>query len=182
MQSLVSRNADPDDGAVVSVTQFNAPAPGSGKGATNIIADDVELRGTIRCFHPDTRVQLKERLQTIVKGTCIAAGATAQVSLRSGYPSTVNDVASAEQARLAAASVVGEENVMEPTPSSASEEFAVFLEKIPGCYLWVGSDEEGRDSFPLHHPQFDFNDNVIPIAGSVFVRLVEQIQPCIDEA
>ena len=178
LQSLVSRNADPDDGAVVSVTQFNAPAPGCGEGATNIIADDVELAGTIRCFKPETRVQLRERLAAVVNGTCAAAGATAEISLQAGYPSTVNDARSAEQARVAAASVVGAANVVEPTPTSASEDFAIFLENIPGCYLWIGADEEGRDNFPLHHPQYDFNDNTTAIGSSVFVRLVEQLQPC----
>lgn len=178
LQSLVSRNADPDDGAVVSVTQFNAPAPGCGEGSTNIIADDVELSGTIRCFKPDTRAQLQERLHAVVNGTCSAAGATAEILLQTGYPSTVNDALSAEQARSAAASIVGAENVVEPTPTSASEDFAIFLENSPGCYLWIGSDEEGRENFPLHHPQFDFNDKIIPIGSGVFVRLVEQLQPC----
>ena len=149
-----------------------------GQGATNIIADDVELRGTIRCFKADTRAQLKERLHTVVNGTCMAAGASAEIHIHSGYPSTVNNALSAEHARIAAASVVGGDNVIEPTPTSASEDFAIFLENSPGCYLWVGSDEDGRNNFPLHHPQFDFNDNIIPIGSSVFVRLVEQLQPC----
>lgn len=175
---MVSRNSDPDDGAVVSVTQFNAPAPGTGDGATNIIADNVELSGTIRCFMPETRSLLKKRLHDIVNGTCLAAGATAVIKIQKGYPSTVNDARSSEYARVAAASVVGQHNVIEPTPTSASEDFSIFQQNSPGCYIWIGSNEKGRETFPLHHPQYDFNDSTIGIGSSVFVRLVEEIQPC----
>jgi hippurate hydrolase len=177
LQSLVARSADPDDGAVVSATQVSAPALGLGTGAYNVVPDAAEVRGTVRCFRPDTRALLRARLREVAEHSARTFGAEAEVTVMEGFPSTINDADAAQAAREAAESVVGKERVVEPTPTPASEDFAAMLQRVPGAYVWVGADGPDAPSAPLHHPRYDFNDDVIPVGASLFVRLAERLQP-----
>eukprot|EP00501_MAST-03F_sp_TOSAG23-6_P000267 GSMAST32.ASY1.ANO1.273.1 assembled CDS len=183
LQTIVSRNADPDDGAVLSVTQFNAPALDSSDGSFNIIPDRVEFRGTIRCFKPETRNLLIQRMKDISKGISDSFGTNVKIKVLNGNPATINDKESSINACKVATSVVGAKQVISPTPTSASEDFAFMLNERPGCYIWIAttlfecpSFSKKKPSYPLHHPKYDFNDNIIPIGSSIFVRLVETLQ------
>jgi len=168
LQTIVSRNLHPLEGAVVSVTQVHA-------GDTwNVIPDDIVLRGTVRTFKKDVQDTIERRMKTIVDG--IAAMFEMRVTLRyeRRYPATVNSATETRHAIAAASAIVGAERVdTDPMPNMASEDFAFMLQAKPGCYLWLGS---GRDegTANLHNPRYDFNDDALAIGASYWVTLAEQ--------
>lgn len=170
LQSIVSREADPVDAIVVSVTQFNAGS------AFNVTPERAELRGTLRTFCPDVRALARRRIREIAQGVATAFGATIDFELIAGYPPTLNDPTKAKLAAEVASRIVGEENVIEPKPSVASEDFAFLLGARPGCYLWLGNRSQ-RCTANLHECHYDFNDDVLPIGASIFASLVERLQP-----
>jgi len=135
-----------------------------------------ELRGTIRAFDPDTRAIAKAKLKSVTEATAQAHGATATVELLEAFPPTLNDPIKAKLAAQVAAKVVGASNVVEPKPTVASEDISYLLRERPGCFIWLGNQSERCRSF-LHECTFDFNDDVLPIGASLFVALVEELQP-----
>lgn len=165
LQSLVSRNVPPLEAAVVTVGSIH------GGTASNVIPDSVELQATIRSFSPAVRRLLSERLPALVKAQAEAFGATAEVEYRLGMPAVVNHAGSSQFARETGLSVFGASGV-EPhlPPRTASEDFAYFLEKCPGAFLFVGAGEGP----PLHSPQYDFNDALIAPAATYWTRLAER--------
>ncbi|MGB3306223.1 MAG: amidohydrolase [Thermomicrobiales bacterium] len=173
LQTLVSREIDPLDNAVISTTFFN-----SGD-AFNVIPDIAKLGGTVRTFKPETRDYLEKRIPELVKAVGEALGATIEASFERGYPATVNDPAEAERVRAAAAKVVGEENVIEMTPVMGGEDFSYFLEQRPGAYFFVGSKNEEKGLiWGHHHPKFDIDEESLAIGieatvGTVFSYLGE---------
>ncbi|WP_042693828.1 M20 aminoacylase family protein [Azospirillum sp. B506] len=170
-QTIASRSVHPIDSAVVSVTQFHA-------GDTwNVLPGTAVLRGTVRTFRPEVQDLVQRRMGEVA--TAIAAGFGVEASLRyeRRYPPTTNSAAETELARRAAAWVVGEEALdLDPMPSMGAEDFSFMLQKRPGCYVWVGAgpSDQGRN---LHSPHYDFNDDVLPIGASYWVRLAETVLP-----
>jgi len=135
----------------------------------------VVLRGTTRSFSPAVRDQIEPAIQRVTEGTCRGAGATMRLRYERRYPPTINSRRETELAATAAASLVGDDHVKRDLlPSMAAEDFAWFLEKKPGAYIWIGngSDEDGG---MLHSPHYDFNDTILPLGASYWVRLAESI-------
>jgi amidohydrolase len=153
LQSLVSRETDPMESAVLSTCVFNAGD------AFNVIPDTAELAGTVRTFKPEVRDHMEKRIGEVATGIAEAMQATAEVTYTRGYPATVNDEAMTQLAREAAIEVVGEENVIELKPKMGAEDFSYFLEKKPGSYFFVGSNNEERGlTWGHHHPKFDIDE------------------------
>ncbi len=168
IQSIVSRNVDPLHAAVISICMFQA-------GTTdNVIPQTALLRGTARSLTPQVRDLLEKRLHEVVTGTAQLYGATAKLTYRRDYPITRNHERQAAFAASVAAQVVGSERVDDDVaPVMGAEDFSFMLEARPGAFIFVGNG----DSAGLHHPAYDFNDEVIPIGTSYWVKLVETAMP-----
>ena len=168
-QSITSRNVNPYDAAVVSVTQIHA-------GDTwNVIPGSCNLKGTTRSFSSSVRDLIEEKMRLIAETTCKCFGANATFTYQRRYPALINSFAESEIAKKAASKVVSFENVIQdPTPSMTAEDFAFMLEKKPGCYIWLGngSSENGKN---LHSPKYDFNDDILAIGISYWIELARSI-------
>lgn len=164
LQSVVSRNVDPLESAVISITMFQAG------NTDNVIPQTALLRGTARSFTPAVQDLLERRLREIVEGTARLYGAKARFTYRRDYPVTCNHGRQAALAAQVAAEVVGKEHVNENVaPVMGAEDFSFMLNARPGAFIFVGNG----DGAGLHHPRYNFNDEVIPIGTSYWVRLVE---------
>ncbi len=171
LQSITSRNIDPIDSLVVSVTQIH------GGDAYNVIPDEVVLRGTVRSFSEAVRDSVEPSMRRIADGVCAAFGGTAELRYERRYPATVNSVEETEHAMAAAASIVDEAKIdQSPVPSMGSEDFAYMLREKPGSYVWVGNGAAAGGCM-LHNPGYDFNDEIIPIGVTYWSNLVEQTLP-----
>ncbi len=168
VQSIVSRNVDPSDAAVVSISVFQA-------GSTdNVIPQTARLGGTARSFRPETRDLLERRLTEIVQGTAQLHGATARLSYTRDYPVTRNhDEQTAFAAGIAKEIAGGDQVDVNFNLVMGAEDFSFMLEARPGAFIFVGNG----DSAGLHNPAYDFNDEVIPVGASYWVRLVETALP-----
>jgi amidohydrolase len=168
IQSIVARNVDPLEAAVVSICVFQA-------GSTdNVIPQTALLRGTARSLKSEVRDLLEKRLHEVVEGTAQLYGATAKLTYKRDYPVTRNHERQAAFAASVAAQVVGAERVNDQAaPVMGAEDFSFMLEARPGAFIFVGNG----DSAGLHHPAYDFNDEVIPIGMSYWVKLVETALP-----
>ena len=164
IQSIVARNVDPLQSAVVSICMFQA-------GSTdNVIPQTAFLRGTARSLSPEVRDILERRLREVVEGTARLYGAKVAFTYKRDYPVTRNHERQTAFASTIAAEVVGRERVEENTPPvMGAEDFSFMLEARPGAFIFVGNG----DSAGLHHPAYDFNDDVIPIGTSYWVRHAE---------
>jgi hippurate hydrolase len=164
IQSIVARNVDPLESAVVSICVFQA-------GTTdNVIPQTAQLRGTARSLTPAVRDLLERRLHEVVEGTAKLYGAKAKLTYRRGYPVLMNHEKETGFAASIAGEVVGTERVdTDFAPVMGAEDFSYMLEARPGAFIFVGNG----DSAGLHHPAYNFNDDVIPIGTSYWVRLVE---------
>ena len=168
IQSIVSRNTDPLDAAVVSITLFQAG------NTDNVIPQNALLRGTARSLSADVRDMLERRLYEIVEGTARVYGATAKLTYLRDYPVTINHELQTTFAAAVATDVVGPERVETDTrPMMGAEDFSFMLNERPGSYIFVGNG----NSAGLHHPAYDFNDETIPAGTSYWVRLVETALP-----
>jgi hippurate hydrolase len=168
IQSIVARNVDPLNAAVISICVFRAGS------ADNVIPQTALLRGTARSLTPEVRDLLEERLHEVVTGTARLYGATAKLTYRRDYPVTRNHEQPAAFAASVAAQVVGRERVDDDVaPVMGAEDFSFMLEARPGAFIFVGNG----DSAGLHHPAYDFNDEAIPIGASYWVKLVETALP-----
>jgi amidohydrolase len=168
IQSIVARNVDPLHAAVISICVFQA-------GTTdNVIPQTALLRGTARSLTPVVRDLLEKRLHEVVEGTAKLYGAKAKLTYKRDYPVTRNHERQTEFAASVAAQVVGGERVDdEVAPVMGAEDFSFMLEARPGAFIFVGNG----DTAGLHHPAYDFNDEVIPIGTSYWVKLVETALP-----
>lgn len=168
VQTIIPRNVYALDEAVISVTMIHVGT------ASNIIPEVGAFTATIRCFKPEVRQLLKRRFHEIVEGTAQAFGVLAAVDYDWGYPATINHPDEAGFAAAIAAEVVGPDLVnANANREMGSEDFSYMLEARPGAYLFLGTGPGAG----LHHPAFDFNDEVSPIGASFFARLVERAQP-----
>jgi len=168
LQTIVSREVPPTLPAVVTLGSVH------GGQAFNVIPDEVTLLGTIRTFDADLRRSMPERVARIASGIAEALGARAEAEVRPGNPPVVNDAAVAAMARRAAARVVGEENVVEPEPTMGGEDMAVYFERAPGCFVFVGSANPARGlDQPHHSPRFDFDEDAL-LVGTEFLLEIAQ--------
>jgi amidohydrolase len=169
LQTIASRNVHPLEGGVVSVTQIH------GGDTWNVIPETVLLRGTTRSFNPAVRDQIEPAIRRVAQGACSACGAAMSLRYERRYPPTINSASETELAANAAASLVGDDNVKrDMLPSMAAEDFAWFLEKKPGAYIWIGNGRK-KNRGMLHSPHYDFNDAILPLGASYWVRLAESI-------
>ena len=168
IQSIVSRNVDPLKSGVVSICMFQA-------GHTdNVIPQTAILRGTARSLEAGVRDLLEKRLHEVVEGTAKLYGATAKLTYRRGYPVVRNHERQTDFAASVAAQVVGAERVdTNVAPVMGGEDFSFMLESRPGAFIFVGNGA----SAGLHHPAYDFNDELIPVGTSYWVKLVETAMP-----
>jgi hippurate hydrolase len=168
IQGIVARNVDPNKSAVISITVFRAGD------ADNVLPQTVTLRGTVRTFDPEVRKLIAKRLREVVEGTAAAHGAKAALTLTPGYPVLVNHEHQTDFAAKVAKQIAGEGRVnTELPPMMGAEDFSYMLQARPGAFIWVGNG----DSAGLHHPAYNFNDEVIPYGTSYWVKLVETAQP-----
>jgi len=164
LQSVVSRNVDPVDNAVVSVTTFHAGD------AFNVIPQTAEMTGTVRTLDKDVRDMIEGRIKSMVPAIAEGYGCTAEVQYMRGYPVTVNHADQTDFAVKVAAEVVGADAVDgNMPPKLGGEDFSYMLEARPGMMIMIGNG----DSAGLHHPEYDFNDEIIPIGCSFWAKLVE---------
>ena len=164
VQSIVSRNVDPLKSGVVSITMFQAG------NTDNVIPQTVQLRGTARSLESGVRDLLEQRLHRVVDSTAAAYGAKAKLIYRRGYPVLVNHEQQSDFAASVAREIVGANHVDTTLPPMmGAEDFAFMLNARPGAFIWVGNG----DSAGLHHPAYNFNDDVIPVGTSYWVKLVE---------
>ncbi|MAZ02674.1 MAG: peptidase M20 [Sneathiella sp.] len=171
LQTIVARNIGPVDNAVVSVTMFEA---GSG---INIIPQEAQLSASIRAMTAETRDYIESRIREICTGIAATHGVEIDVDYQRRYPSVVNHEKETAIVARAASDIVGPENMDMETPiRMGSEDFAFMLEACPGCYFFLGTKDETHFQ-AVHHPEFDFNDEVLSIGASIWARLVEQQLP-----
>jgi hippurate hydrolase len=172
LQRIVSRSTDPMDNAVVSVTQFNSGF------TSNVIPETATLIGTVRAFREKTQDMVEQEMRRIVAGVTAAHGAGAEVTYDRRYPPTINTDAETEIAARAAAEVVGEASVLRHlSPMMGSEDFAWMLKARPGCYIWLGNGVGQEGGCMVHNPNYDFNDEILPLGASYWASLVEQELP-----
>jgi amidohydrolase len=168
LQTLVSRELGYEGGAVVSICAFNA-------GNThNVIPGVAQLKGTIRTFSPAVAERIVGRFHQILDGVMTASGTRARLELIEGYPVLVNDAACAEAVARVGESVVGKSNVStDGLPIAGGEDFAYFTRTIPGAYFFLGAKKPNGETPCCHHPDFDFDDDLIPIGIRMFLGLVQ---------
>ena len=172
LQTIISRNMDPADPAVVSITQIHA-------GNTwNAIPESAVIRGTFRFFSPATGDKIENQIKHITENICSSFMVTADIIFNPenpGYPVTINSAAESQIAAEVAAEIAGVENVnLNPISSMGAEDFAFMLQEKPGCYIWIGNGTSSGNCL-LHNPHYDFNDAILPIGAAYWVRLVEKI-------
>ncbi len=165
LQTVVSRNVDPAEPAVVSVGSLHAGS------AFNIIAEQAELWGTIRTFDEAARQMVLRRVREVVEGTAHMLGASAQLGIEELTVAVVNDVAVSARVREAAARVVGAEHVSAQQRWMASEDMSYFLREVGGCFFFLGSARHPSE-FPHHNPRFDFDEGVLPQGVAVLCETV----------
>jgi hippurate hydrolase len=167
-QTIVSRSVDPIKSGLISICQFHAGS------ADNVIPQTATLRGTARSLLPEVRDTLEKRLHEIVEGTAKAYCARATLTYTRGYPVTSNHERETEFAAAIATDVAGQDAVDANTPPlMGGEDFSYMLEARPGAFIFIGNG----DSAGLHHPAYDFNDDVIPAGVAFWARLVETAMP-----
>ncbi|OYD50485.1 M20 aminoacylase family protein [Acidovorax kalamii] len=173
-QTIISRNKKPVDAGVISVTMIHAGE------ATNVVPDSCELQGTVRTFTLEVLDLIEKRMQQIAEHTCAAHDAVCEFEFVRNYPPTVNSAPEAEFARAVMASIVGESNVLVQEPTMGAEDFAFMLQAKPGAYCFIANGdgahrEMGHGGGPctLHNPSYDFNDDLIPLGATYWVKLAE---------
>ena len=173
-QTIVSRNVKPIDAAVISVTMIEAGE------ATNVIPESVCLQGTVRTFSLDVLDIVESRMRVVAENTAAAFGMRCDFDFVRSYPPTINAPQEAAFARQVMVDLVGEERVSVQEPTMGAEDFSFMLQERPGCYFFMANGDgdhraigHGGGPCMLHNASYDFNDDLIPLGGSFWVRLVE---------
>jgi len=171
LQSIVARNLDAADAGVITIGHI------SGGHTYNVIPESVRMLGTARWFLPEVGDMLEAKFKALVTGIAASFGATATAEFLRAYPATVNEVESTGLARRAALAVGGEARVAHmPKPTMGAEDFAFMLNAKPGSYIMLGGGKTGKEA-NVHHPLYDFNDDILPIGASYWATLTEQLLP-----
>ncbi len=174
-QTIVSRNVKPVDAAVISVTMIHAGE------ATNVIPDSCELQGTVRTFTTEVLDLIENRMRETANSLSAAYGMACEFEFERNYPPTINHAKEAEFARQVMLDIVGPQQVIRQEPTMGAEDFAYMLQAKPGCYAFIANGdgehrEMGHGGGPcmLHNPSYDFNDDLIPLGATYWVRLAEK--------
>lgn len=176
LQTIVSRQLDPVDQGVVSVTNFHA-----GSGASNVIPAQAKLSGTYRSFRVETRALLKQRIEEISTTIAKAFNTTLEINFGDGYDPTINSPAESEFCFGIARDLAGDQNVVNVEPCMGAEDFGAMLQEVPGCYVWMGQGLPDSPNSPhnkgLHNTGYDFNDDIIPMGIEYWAKLAEAALP-----
>lgn len=165
VQTIVSRNVDPLDTAVVTVGAVH------GGSAFNIIPPTVNMKGTIRIYRKDTQEAVRERLKAICEGIAASMQCSADLKITPMTPAVNNDHEIAGRISQIAARHVGEANVLNDVRTMGSEDVSCLMDDIPGCYFFVGSANAGRGlDYPHHNPRFDFDEEALVIAATILAE------------
>ena len=168
IQSMVARTIDPLDNVVVSVTQFHAGT------ANNVIPHEAKLGASIRTLRPETREAVRTRIESICEGLATVHGVEIDCAYRMGYPVTSNHAAQVDRLVKAASTIAGESNVeTDLEPLMGSEDFSFMLQERPGAFIFLGGGDEAH-THSVHHPEYDFNDEILTTGASLWATLVEQ--------
>ena len=174
-QTIVSRNRKPIEPGLISVTMIHAGE------ATNVVPDSATLQGTVRTFSFEMLDLIESRMKAIAEHTCAAFGASCEFEFRRNYPPTLNHAAETAFVQRVLGEVVGADNVLPFEPTMGSEDFSYFLQARPGCYFVIGNGDgahrdggHGIGPCTLHNPSYDFNDDLIPLGATAWVRIAEQ--------
>jgi amidohydrolase len=170
LQTIVSRNVNPIDSAVVTVGEFHAGT------ARNVIADTANLAGTVRYFNPELADFFHQRIEAIVAGVCASHGATYKLDYIKFYPPVINDPKITDLVRSVATDLVETPlGIVPECQTMGGEDMSFFLQQVPGCYFFVGSANPDRSlAYPHHHPRFDFDETALSTGVEMFVRCVEK--------
>ncbi|MBD2304641.1 amidohydrolase [Chroococcidiopsis sp. FACHB-1243] len=170
LQTIVARNVDPIDSAVVTVGEFHAGS------AHNVIADSAHLSGTIRYFNPKYDGYFGQRFEQIVAGVCQSQGATYELDYWQLYPPVINNSEIANLVRSQAEKVVETPlGIVPECQTMGGEDMSFFLQEVPGCYFFLGAANLSRNlAYPHHHPRFDFDETALGMGVEIFVRCVEK--------
>jgi hippurate hydrolase len=173
-QTIITRNKRPIDAGVISVTMIHAGE------ATNVVPDSCVIEGTVRTFTLEVLDMIEQRMQAVAEHTCAAFGAQCEFVFDRNYPPTINHDAETAFFRKVAADVAGQDNVLEFEPTMGAEDFSYFLQAKPGCYFLIGNGDgahrslgHGEGPCMLHNPSYDFNDDLIPLGATMWVRLAQ---------
>jgi hippurate hydrolase len=174
-QTIISRNKKPIEAGVISVTMIHAGE------ATNVIPDSVKIEGTVRTFTFELLDMIEQRMQEISHNLAAAFGVRCEFEFRRNYPPTINAAAEADFSRGVMVDIVGAENIRAQEPTMGAEDFAYMLMAKPGCYVFLGNGDgdhravgHGGGPCMLHNPSYDFNDDLIPLGATYWVRLAEK--------
>jgi amidohydrolase len=171
LQSVVSRNLSPLDPAVVTVGKFIAGT------AFNVIADSATLRGTVRTFTKEAHARIPEIIERVIRGTCDSFGATYKLDYKRHTPPLANNADMCELVAECAAEVVGSENVLrdESVRTMGGEDMSYFLERVPGCYFFLGTRNEARGLVHPHHsPRFDIDESALATGVEIMTRVIRR--------
>jgi amidohydrolase len=165
LQHIVSRNTDPIDNVVVSVTKF------TGGTAHNVIPGCVEMLGTVRTLDPEVRKKVSELMERVVKGVTEAHGATYEFEYEFGYRPVINDEEVTRVIEETVREVFGEETLEIVRPNMGGEDFSAMQKKAPGAFFWVGAgNEEKGITYPHHHPRFTIDEDALPYGVKMFLN------------
>lgn len=167
LQTIVSRETDPLESAVVSVCSMEA-----GMGAYNVLPDAVDLRGTIRYLNPEFGPNLSARVRTILEGVTSSMQGSAEFNLMNRFPSTINDEKMTAFVAGIAGKLVGKARTHEMKPLMGSEDFSYYQQEVPGTFVFLGiRNEEKGIIYPHHHPRFDVDEDVLPTGTALHVAV-----------
>jgi amidohydrolase len=164
--TLVARRIDPNAAAVLSITCIH------GGNAHNVLPSEVRITGTVRTFDPEIHDKIEAALRELVEGTAKAAGCRAAIEYVRYYPATINDAECARHVLETGRALFGRALVPD-APAATSEDFAFMLRKVPGAYVWLGQGS-GAHGVSLHHPGYDFNDEVLATGAALLAALAER--------
>ena len=174
-QTIITRNRKPIDPGVISATMIHTGE------AINVVPDSAEIRGTVRTFSMETLDMIERRMREVAEHTSAAFGATCEFEFTRSYPPTINHAAETEFVRRALSSVVGSGQIVPFEPTMGAEDFSFFLQAKPGCYFMLGNGDgehriggHGMGPCMLHNPSYDFNDELIPVGASCWVKIAEE--------
>lgn len=170
LQTIVARNVDPIDAAVVTVGEFHAGT------AHNVIADTATMRGTVRYFNPKLDGYFAQKIEQLIAGICQSQGASYELDYQQLYPPVINDAQMAELVRSVASDIVETPaGVVPECQTMGGEDMSFFLQEVPGCYFFLGSANPSKNlAYPHHHPRFDFDETALLMGAEIFIRCIEK--------
>jgi amidohydrolase len=170
LQTIVSREVDPLESAVVSICKMEA-----GRGAYNIIPDSATFGGTIRSHSPELREYLSRRLKEILEGVTSAMRGSYEFNLMSKFPAVINEEKMTEFVVKVAQDLLGKDKVSQMKPLMGSEDFSYYLQKIPGTFVFLGVENKEKGIiYPQHHPRYDIDEDILPIGAALHVAVAQE--------